>query len=253
MSAIRVARGATGRPAIVKMEGCYHGHADYLLVKAGSGAATFGAPGQRRSARGLCSSHHPPCPFNDLARLEQVFEEAGERIAALILEPVAGNMGCVPPIPGYLDACRDIAHRAGSLIIFDEVMSGFRVARGGAQERFGVKPDLTCLGKVIGGGMPVGAYGGRKDLMEQVSPLGPIYQAGTLSGNPMAMVAGIETLKLIAADGVYEGLEATGKKLEEGFRGAAKDAGVPVTVQRVGTMLTVFFPAEAGRPHSQLR
>jgi len=247
MSAIRVARGATGRDAFVKIEGCYHGHADHLLVKAGSGAATFGQPDSAGVPADI-ARHTITVPFNDVRALEDVFAAGGAGIAALILEPVAGNMGLVPPLPGYLEACREITAKAGALLIFDEVMTGFRVALGGAQERYGVRPDLTCLGKIIGGGMPVGAYGGRRDLMERVSPIGPVYQAGTLSGNPMAMAAGLATLELLDDPQAYERLEALGGRLQVGLERAAARAGVPVTVQRVGSMFTMFFGAAAGRP-----
>ncbi|HEV8320805.1 MAG TPA: glutamate-1-semialdehyde 2,1-aminomutase [Myxococcota bacterium] len=248
MSAIRVARGATGRDGLVKAEGCYHGHADHLLVRAGSGAATFGQPDSAGVPADF-AKHTVTVPFNDVAAMEDAFAgEQGARMAALILEPVCGNMGCVPPLPGYLEACRDVTRKAGALFIMDEVMTGFRLAMGGAQERYGVTPDLTCLGKVIGGGLPVGAYGGRRDLMELVSPVGAVYQAGTLSGNPMAMRAGLATLELLGEPGTFERLEALGARLEAGLRAAAGRAGVPVTVQRVGSMFTVFFVSDAGRP-----
>ena len=244
MSAVRLARAATGRPGIVKFEGCYHGHVDALLVKAGSGAMTFGAP----SSPGVPADvvrHTHIVPFNDLGAVRQTCEAAGRRIAAVIVEPVVGNMGCVPPAEGFLTGLRDLCERYGILLVFDEVMTGFRVARGGAAERYGVRPDLVTLGKIIGGGLPVGAYGGRRDLMQQVSPVGPVYQAGTLSGNPLAMAAGIATLDLLGAPGTYENLEARSRRLEQGLAEAAAGAGVAAQVQRVGSMLSVFF---ADRP-----
>src|SRR5919198_3905853 len=220
MSALRVARGFTGRPKIVKFEGCYHGHGDSLLVRAGSGVATLGLPDSPgvlpEVARDTITA-----PFNDTAALEQVFAEHGADIAACIVEPVVGNMGCVPPRDGYLQALRDVTERHGALLIFDEVMTGFRLARGGAQELYNVTPDLTTLGKIIGGGLPVGAYGGRRDLMEQIAPAGPVYQAGTLSGNPLAMTAGLATLRRLRDHAVYERLEEAGRRLCEGLAEAA--------------------------------
>ena len=242
MSAIRLARGATRRDVIVKFDGCYHGHADSLLVKAGSGGATFSLPdsgGVPASLARLTAT----VPFNDLAAVQRVFRERGAEIAAVIVEPVAGNMGVVPPQPGFLDGLRAVTREAGALLIFDEVITGFRVAYGGAQQRYGVRPDLTCLGKIIGGGLPVGAYGGRRDLMEQVAPLGTVYQAGTLSGNPLAVAAGLATLAVLRDPAVYDQLERLGARLEEGFRAAARKADVPLTVNRVGSMLTGFFYA----------
>jgi glutamate-1-semialdehyde 2,1-aminomutase len=239
MSAIRVARGFTKRDLIVKFEGCYHGHADHLLVKAGSGAATFGVPDSAgvpaRVAEGTLT-----LAFNDAASLSALLRDRGKEIAAVIVEPVVGNMGCVPPTPGFLEAVIDRCTRSGSLSIFDEVMTGCRLAPGGAQELFGLRPDLTCLGKVIGGGMPLAAYGGREDVMNLVAPLGPVYQAGTLSGNPIAISAGLATLDRLTPD-VYERLEKTSASLEAGLAGAIADASVPARVQRVGSMLTVFF------------
>ncbi|XYH98034.1 glutamate-1-semialdehyde 2,1-aminomutase [Sorangium sp. So ce1128] len=239
MSAIRVARGFTGRDAIIKFEGCYHGHADHLLVKAGSGLATFGAPDSAGVPESVARATLS-LPYNDPAALEAAFAARGGEIAAVILEPVVGNMGCVPPAPGFLALVIDLCRKHGALSIFDEVMTGCRLARGGAQERFGLRPDLTTLGKVVGGGMPLAAYGGRADVMRVVSPLGPVYQAGTLSGNPLAVSAGLATLERLTPD-LYERLEKLGASLEEGLRAAAEGAGVAACVQRVGSMITLFF------------
>jgi glutamate-1-semialdehyde 2,1-aminomutase len=240
MSAIRLARGATGRDAIVKCEGCYHGHADSLLVKAGSGGATFSLPDSAGVPPSLAALTIT-VPFNDLAALRQTFASRGSEIAAVIVEPVAGNMGVVPPAPGFLAGLRDLTTRHGALLIFDEVITGFRVAYGGAQALYGVTPDLTCLGKIIGGGLPVGAYGGRRDLMAHVAPLGGVYQAGTLSGNPLAVAAGLATLRALQDPSAYRRLEALGARLQAGLEGAAREAGIPLTVNRVGSMLTGFF------------
>jgi glutamate-1-semialdehyde 2,1-aminomutase len=240
MSALRLARAATGRPGVVKFEGCYHGHADAFLVKAGSGAMTFGAP----SSPGVPEDtvrHTHIVPFNDLDAVRRTLEASAAEIAAVILEPVAGNMGCIPPREGFLRGLAELCERCGVLLVLDEVMTGFRVARGGAAERYGIRPDLVTLGKVIGGGLPVGAYGGRRDLMQRVSPVGPVYQAGTLSGNPLAMAAGIATLDLLGAPGTYERLEALSRQLEEGLAAAVAEAGVAARVQRVGSMLSLFF------------
>jgi glutamate-1-semialdehyde 2,1-aminomutase len=239
MAALRVARGFTGRDAIVKFEGCYHGHADFLLVKAGSGAATFGVP----DSAGVPSStatNTLTLPFNDAAALKALFAARGREIAAVIVEPVVGNMGVVPPAPGFLQAIVDECTRAGAVSIFDEVMTGCRVARGGMQERAGVRPDMTCLGKVIGGGMPLAAYGGKRAIMEKVSPLGPVYQAGTLSGNPVAVSAGLATLERLDAH-LYGRLEALGARLEAGLVKAIEERDANACVQRVGSMLTLFF------------
>jgi glutamate-1-semialdehyde 2,1-aminomutase len=244
MSAIRLARGATGRQKIVKFEGCYHGHADSLLVKAGSGGATFGIPDSLGVPASLALLTIT-LPFNDLEALARAVEAEGQEVAAVIVEPVAGNMGVVPPAPGFLRGLRELTRRYGVLLIFDEVITGFRVAYGGAQSLYGVRPDLTCLGKIIGGGLPVGAYGGRRDLMEQVAPLGGVYQAGTLSGNPLAVAAGLATLAVLSDSGVYARLEALGQQLQEGLESAALEAGVPLTVNRVGSMLTAFFTGES--------
>lgn len=243
MSALRVARGYTGRSKIVKFDGCYHGHSDFLLVKAGSGATTMGEPdsaGIPHSAAELTLVAR----YNDLESVKNIFAKNQKEIAAVIVEPVLGNMGCIPPSPGFLEGLRLITKQEGALLIFDEVMCGFRVARGGAQELYGIKPDLTCLGKIIGGGLPVGAYGGKKAIMEMVSPLGPVYQAGTLSGNPLAMAAGIATLNELAKSGFYAALEEKGDFLEKGIRGIANRCGVPLQVNRVGSMLACFFNSE---------
>ena len=240
MSAIRLARGATGRDAIIKFEGCYHGHADSLLVKAGSGGATFGVPDSLGVPAALAQLTIT-VPFNDLAAVEAVMAGRGREVAAIIVEPVAGNMGVVPPAAGFLQGLRALCDAHGALLIFDEVITGFRVAYGGAQALYGVRPDLTCLGKIIGGGLPVGAYGGMRAIMERVAPLGGVYQAGTLSGNPLAVAAGIATLRTLEKPGVYSRLEESGASLELGLAGGAKSAGVPLTVNRVGSMLTAFF------------
>ena len=240
MSALRVARAFTGRDVVVKFEGCYHGHADGLLVQAGSGVATLSLP----DSAGVPASYAREtlvAPYNNIAAVEQLFEHHGGHIAAVIVEPVAGNMGVVPPQPGFLEALREITRQAGALLIFDEVITGLRLAYGGAQSLFGVTPDITCLGKIIGGGLPVGAYGGRRDIMEVVAPLGPVYQAGTLSGNPLAMAAGLATLRAVRSPDFYERLESLASQLAEGMARAAKSAGVAVRVNRVGSMMTLFF------------
>jgi glutamate-1-semialdehyde 2,1-aminomutase len=240
MSAIRLARGATKRDIIVKCAGCYHGHVDAMLVQAGSGATTHGHPSSPGVPEAV-TANTALVPYNDLAAATQVFETLGDKIAAFILEPVCGNIGVVPPVAGYLEGLRALCGKYGALLIFDEVMTGFRVAHGGAQELYAVKPDLTCLGKIIGGGLPVGAYGGRAELMNQVSPAGPIYQAGTLSGNPLAMAAGIATLDILEDGSAYTQLEALAARLETGLLEAAVAANVSLVVQRVGSMLTPFF------------
>src|SRR3989440_3386347 len=240
MSAIRVARGATGRPLLVKFDGCYHGHADSLLVKAGSGGATFSIPDSGGVPAPLAALTLS-VPFNDLDAVQALFRARGDAIAAVIVEPVAGNMGVVAPLPGFLEGLREITHAHGAVLIFDEVITGFRVAYGGAQALYGVRPDLTCLGKIIGGGLPVGAYGGARQLMGQVAPLGPVYQAGTLSGNPVAVAAGLATLRELSRPGAYERLESLGAALEAGIEHAIKQAGVAAGVQRAGSMMTLFF------------
>ena len=240
MSAIRAARGFTGRDKILKFDGCYHGHADSLLVKAGSGVATFGLPDSPGVPADL-AKHTLTVAYNDLAAVKDIAAREGERIACIIVEPVAGNMGCVPPEPGFLQGLREVCDQYGIVLILDEVMTGFRVSYGGAQQLYRIKPDLTCLGKVIGGGLPVGAYGGKLEIMQKIAPIGPIYQAGTLSGNPLAMVAGIETLKTLAKPGVYKALENLSADLEQGLRSAAAEAGMPVAFNRVGSMFTGFF------------
>jgi glutamate-1-semialdehyde 2,1-aminomutase len=240
MSAIRAARGFTGRDKILKFDGCYHGHADSLLVKAGSGVATFGLPDSPGVPADLARLTLTVA-YNDLAAVKDMAVREGQRIACIIVEPVAGNMGCVPPEPGFLQGLREICDKYGIVLIFDEVMTGFRVAYGGAQQLYKIKPDMTCLGKVIGGGLPVGAFGGKREIMEKLAPAGPIYQAGTLSGNPLAMTAGIETLKLLSKPGLYKTLEKNAADLEKGLRAAAEEAGVSTTFNRVGSMFTCFF------------
>ncbi len=244
MSALRLARAFTGRDKLVKFSGCYHGHADFLLVKAGSGVATLGLP-DSPGVPASVTANTLTAEFNDRASVESLFASQGDAIAAVIVEPVVGNSGTVAPADGFLGFLRDITAKHGTLLVFDEVMSGFRVAYGGAQARYDVKPDLTCLGKIVGGGVPVGAYGGRADIMAMVAPAGPMYQAGTMSGNPLATAAGLATLKALGEPGVYERLEATSAKLAAGLAEAAAAAGVPVTVNQVGSMLTVFFTPDA--------
>jgi len=241
MSAIRLARGVTGRTKLVKFEGCYHGHGDSLLVKAGSGVATLGLPDSPGVPASL-AQNTITVPFNNVAALENVFAEHAD-IAAVIIEPVVGNMGCVPPREGYLEAVRTLTKQHGTLLIFDEVMTGFRLARGGAQELYGISPDITTLGKIIGGGLPVGAYGGSKDLMNNVAPAGPIYQAGTLSGNPLSMTAGIVTLRRLRNKAIYQQLETATATLCEGLKQAAQQAGIETVTNRVGSMWTSFFTA----------
>ncbi len=244
MSAVRLARAYTGRPKIIKFEGHYHGHADFFLIAAGSGALTFGQPNSPGVTPGTAQDTLL-ARFNDLQHVEQLVAANDGEIAAIILEPVAGNMGCVPPEPGFLEGLRRLCDRHGILLIFDEVMTGFRVARGGAQERYGVLPDLTTLGKIIGGGLPVGAYGGRREIMEYVAPRGPVYQAGTLSGNPLAMAAGYAVLRKIAdTPDLYERLEAFGAALEAGVRENLKGLGLRLYFTRVGAMATLFFTSE---------
>ena len=250
MSAIRLARGCTGRDGIIKFAGNYHGHVDSLLVAAGSAAATLAVPDSPGVTEGT-SRDTLVLPYNDLAAVESAFAERGSRIAAVILEPVVGNMGCVPPQPGFLEGIRELTRDHGALFIMDEVMTGFRVAMGGAQERFGVTPDLTTLGKIVGGGLPMGAYGGRAEFMDQILPAGKVFQAGTLSGNPLATAAGIATLKALQANPPYERLEEAGARLAAGLDQAATDAGIPHSVSRVGSMLTLFFNPHPVRDWSQ--
>jgi glutamate-1-semialdehyde 2,1-aminomutase len=240
MSAIRLARAATGRKRILKFEGCYHGHSDALLVGAGSGVATLGIPGSPGVPEEFASLTIQS-PYNDLAAATAVFRRYGEEIACVLVEPVAGNMGCVPPVPGFLAGLREICDRAGALLIFDEVMTGFRVAWGGAQRRYRVRPDLTCLGKVVGGGLPAAAYGGGRELMKQIAPDGPVYQAGTLSGNPLAMAAGLETLRRLSEPGIYETLEERGRELTDGLLELAQENRVEFTASFVGGMFGFFF------------
>ena len=243
MSALRVARGFTGRPKIVKFEGCYHGHGDSLLVKAGSGVATLGLP-DSPGVLPEVAQNTITVPFNDAAALEQVFDQTGDQIAAVIIEPVVGNMGCVPPAENYLQAVRLITQKHGAVLIFDEVMTGFRVSYGGAQQLYGVKPDMTCLGKIIGGGLPVGAFGGRQEIMDVVAPVGPVYQAGTLSGNPLAVTAGLATLRLLKSLNPYPLLEQATSRLVAALAEELRRAGVVTVSNRVGSMFTCFFTSE---------
>jgi glutamate-1-semialdehyde 2,1-aminomutase len=240
MSAIRLARGFTGRHKIVKFEGCYHGHSDSLLVKAGSGALTLGVP----TSPGVppeMAAHTITLAYNDIAQVQQTFNDMGREIACIIVEPVAGNMNCVLPVPGFLEALRSVCDQHGTVLIFDEVMTGFRVALGGAQALYGIKPDLTTLGKIVGGGMPVGAFGGKREIMEQISPLGPVYQAGTLSGNPIAMAAGLATLEGVSEPGFHQRLAERTTQLVEGLTTAAKTANIPFSTNQVPGMFGLFF------------
>ena len=251
MAAIRLARGVTGRSLIVKFEGCYHGHGDSFLVKAGSGVATLGlpdSPGVPAEMAKLTLT----CPFNNLESVRRIFENHSLEIAAVIVEPVAGNMGCIPPLEGFLQGLRQLTAENQSLLIFDEVMTGFRVSYGGAQALYGVNPDLTTLGKIIGGGLPVGAYGGRQEIMDHLAPLGPVYQAGTLSGNPLAVTAGISTLKILKRPGTYEKLEDRSHRLGQGIVQAAIETGLTVRVNRVGSMFTLFFTPPQETPEGSL-
>jgi glutamate-1-semialdehyde 2,1-aminomutase len=240
MSAIRLARGYTGRDRIVKFEGCYHGHSDSLLVKAGSGALTLGVPTSPGVPAAL-AQYTLTLPYNDAAAAKTLFDEIGDSIACVIVEPVAGNMNCVPPAPGFLQTLRELCTRHDSVLIFDEVMTGFRVARGGAQDLYGIRPDLTTLGKIIGGGMPVGAFGGRREIMQQLAPLGPVYQAGTLSGNPVAMAAGLAMLDVISAPDFHTRLDASTTRFTAGLRNAAQTAGIPFCTNQVCGMFGLFF------------
>ena len=244
MSALRLARGITGRDKIVKFEGCYHGHSDSLLVKAGSGLVSLGIP----ECPGIVSSLAEKTlnrPYNNIAKVRELFENEGKQIAAVIVEPIGGNMGVVPPKPGFLEALREITQKAGALLIFDEVITGFRVSLGGAQKLYGVTPDITCLGKIIGGGLPVGAYGGSRQVMDHISPVGSIYQAGTLSGNPLAMAAGNVMLDLLSREGVYESLEQKSARLCQGLKQNVEDLGIQAQFTRVGSMFSMFFTAQA--------
>jgi glutamate-1-semialdehyde 2,1-aminomutase len=243
MSAIRLARGFTGRNRIVKFEGCYHGHSDSLLVKAGSGALTLGVPTSPGVPAAL-AAYTITLAFNDIEQIRRAFVEIGHDIAAIIVEPIAGNMNCVPPVPGFLSALRELCDEYGSLLILDEVISGFRVALGGAQGLYGIRPDLTALGKIIGGGMPVGAFGGRSDIMELIAPTGPVYQAGTLSGNPVAMAAGLETLRWLSQPGFYERLADSTQHLTSGLRKRARTAGIDIAINQVGSMFGIFFTSD---------
>jgi glutamate-1-semialdehyde 2,1-aminomutase len=240
MSAIRLARGYTGRDKIVKFEGCYHGHSDSLLVKAGSGLLTLGVPTSPGVPASL-AAHTLTLGYNDIGQVREAFRSCGGEIACVIVEPVAGNMNCIPPVAGFLECLREECTRHGAVLIFDEVMTGFRVALGGAQALYGIRPDLTTLGKIVGGGMPVGAFGGRRDIMERIAPLGPVYQAGTLSGNPVAMAAGLATLRLIQAPGFHERLAATTQALVEGLAAAARAASIPLATNHVCGMFGFFF------------
>ncbi|MDL1983321.1 MAG: glutamate-1-semialdehyde 2,1-aminomutase [Deltaproteobacteria bacterium] len=240
MSAIRLARGVTGRDAIIKFDGCYHGHADTLLVEAGSGVATLGIPGSPGVPESFVA-HTLSLPYNDIESVKKVMDEQGDKIACIIVEPIAGNMGLVRPVDGFLETLREVTEKSGSILIFDEVMTGFRVAYGGAQSLYGILPDITCLGKIIGGGLPVGAYGGKREIMEHIAPHGPVYQAGTLSGNPVAMAAGIATLMQLKKPGFYENLDKKADLLATGLEKAAEKAGVNARVDRAGSMLGLFF------------
>jgi len=240
MSAIRLARGFTGRDKIVKFEGCYHGHSDSLLVKAGSGALTLGVPSSLGVPNSL-AEHTLTLTYNDISQVEELFKELGEQIACIIVEPVAGNMNCIPPVAGFLEGLRNICDQYGSVLIFDEVMTGFRVGLQGAQGLYNIKPDLITLGKIVGGGMPVGAFGGKRAIMEKIAPLGGVYQAGTLSGNPVAMAAGLKTLELISKTGFYEELTAKTTQLLQGLEQKARQANIPLTTNQVGGMFGIFF------------
>ncbi len=252
LSALRVARAATGRDKILKFDGCYHGHGDSLLVKAGSGVATLGLPDSPGVPRCLAELTITS-PYNGLEALEAAFAAHGGQLAAAIVEPVAGNMGCVLPQAGFLQKLRALTARYGTVLIFDEVMTGFRLAHGGAQQVYGITPDLTTLGKIIGGGLPVGAYGGKAEIMDLIAPSGPVYQAGTLSGNPLAVAAGLTTLEVIRRPGFYEQLESRAAELAEGIAGRARKVGVPLTVNRAGSMLTAFFSAQPITDHASAR
>ncbi len=248
MSAIRLARGYTGRDTIIKFEGCYHGHSDSLLVKAGSGALTLGIPSSPGVPAAL-ANYTLTLPYNDLDAVRATLAEVGHEVACIIVEPVAGNMNCVPPLPGFLDGLREQCDHYGIVLIFDEVMTGFRVALGGAQARYGITPDLSTFGKIVGGGMPVGCFGGKRNIMEQIAPLGPVYQAGTLSGNPLAMAAGLTTLELISRPGFHEELEAYTRRLLAGLQERADAAGIPFTTTQAGGMFGLYFSTEKTISH----
>jgi glutamate-1-semialdehyde 2,1-aminomutase len=244
MSALRLARGFTGRDLFIKFQGCYHGHADSFLIKAGSGALTFGYPDSPGVTQGTAKDTLI-AQYNDLSSVEQIFKDRGDQVAAIIVEPVPANMGVFLPEPGFLEGLRSITNKYGSLLIFDEVISGFRFSKGGAQEYYGIIPDLTALGKIIGGGLPVGAYGGRKEIMNKLAPLGPVYQAGTLAGNPLAMSAGLATLRIIdETPDFYSELDRKGALLENGIKGNLRQSGIPGIVNRVGSLMTLFFTEE---------
>jgi glutamate-1-semialdehyde 2,1-aminomutase len=243
MSAIRLARGYTNRDKIIKFEGCYHGHSDSLLIKAGSGALTFGVPSSPGVPKVL-AEHTITLTYNDIEGVKAAFAEIGDQVACVIVEPVAGNMNCIPPIPGFLETLREQCTKSGALLILDEVMTGFRISLSGAQGHYGIEADLTCLGKVIGGGMPVGAFGGKREIMEQLAPMGPVYQAGTLAGNPVAMAAGLKTIELISEPGFYEPIFAANEMLNKGLLELAKEAGIPMCTNYVGSMFGVFFTEE---------
>lgn len=247
MSALRLARGITGRNGLIKCIGCYHGHVDALLVKAGSGLATLGTPTSPGIPPSVAATTFT-APYNDLDAIRGIFEAKPNEIGAVIVEPIAGNMGMVLPAPGFLAGLRELCTANGALLIFDEVITGFRVARGGAQERFGIQPDITTLGKVIGGGLPVGAYGASRDIMQHMAPAGPVYQAGTLSGNPLAVAAGLAMIRALSQPGVYEGLEERGRQFAEGMRQAAADTGIPLHVNQIGSLCGMFF--REGEPHN---
>jgi glutamate-1-semialdehyde 2,1-aminomutase len=243
MSAIRLARGYTNRDKIIKFEGCYHGHSDSLLIKAGSGALTFGVPSSPGVPKVL-AEHTITLTYNDIEGVKAAFAEIGDQVACVIVEPVAGNMNCIPPIPGFLETLREQCTKSGALLILDEVMTGFRISLSGAQGHYGIEADLTCLGKVIGGGMPVGAFGGKREIMEQLAPMGPVYQAGTLAGNPVAMAAGLKTIELISEPGFYEPIFAANEMLNKGLLELAKEADIPMCTNYVGSMFGVFFTEE---------
>jgi glutamate-1-semialdehyde 2,1-aminomutase len=251
MTAIRLARGFTGRDAVVKFEGCYHGHADSLLVKAGSGALTLGQPSSAGVPADL-ARHTIVLPYNDSDVVQHLFDAMGQRLACVIVEPVAGNMNLVAPRPGFLEALRERCSRSGTVLIFDEVMTGFRVAPGGAQALYGIRPDLTTLGKVIGGGMPVGAFGGRRDIMERIAPLGPVYQAGTLSGSPVAVAAGLATLRALFRPGVFDGIDSAARRLTEGLARIARERGVAFSAQHVGSMFGLYFRATPPQTYDEV-